>query len=189
MSTKLLELSDRIVTDTGSVIAKYDLLIKKALSGEPFRDLPTLDHPDVRMYSDQKRRDYEAQGKTWVPMKSWQDNGQCFGPAGETYDWNIPEEYKALDVEDLCWVMLEDRGLSDRPEYHQRMQDEIELIRERDMFPFIQCLLYVITTFRDNKVVWGIGRGSSCASLVLFVLGINRVDPVKYDIPLEEFYK
>ena len=79
-------------------------------------------------------------------------------------------------------------GLTDEA-YIERLSFELEEMKKRDMIPFIRCLVYVIDRFREKDVVWGIGRGSSCASLIMFVLGINRVDPVKYDIPKEEFFK
>ena len=62
-------------------------------------------------------------------------------------------------------------------------------MEKRDMFPFVRCMLYVRDKFRQNNVVWGVGRGSSCACLIFYLLDINRVDPVKYDIPMEEFFK
>jgi DNA polymerase III alpha subunit len=50
-------------------------------------------------------------------------------------------------------------------------------------------MVYIIDTLRKNNIVWGVGRGSSVASYVLFLLGVHRVDSVKYDIPLNEFFK
>ena len=48
---------------------------------------------------------------------------------------------------------------------------------------------YIIDTLRENNVVWGVGRGSSVASYVLFLLGVHKIDSVKYNLPLEEFFK
>ena len=74
-------------------------------------------------------------------------------------------------------------------EYVSRLSWELDQMEKRNMFPFVRCLLYVTDRFRDEGVVWGVGRGSSCASLVMFLLDINKVDPVKYGIPVEEFFK
>jgi DNA polymerase III alpha subunit len=57
------------------------------------------------------------------------------------------------------------------------------------MHQFVRCLLYVTHRFKEDGVLWGVGRGSSCASLIMYLLGINKVDPVKYNIPAEEFFK
>ena len=79
--------------------------------------------------------------------------------------------------------------LGDGYAYSTRTLDELGEMRSRGMFPFVRCLLYVTDQFHKEGVVWGVGRGSSCASLVMFLLRINRIDPVKYGIPAEEFFK
>jgi DNA polymerase III alpha subunit len=48
---------------------------------------------------------------------------------------------------------------------------------------------YIVDTLRANNVVWGVGRGSSVASYVLHLIGVHKIDSVKYDIPIEEFFK
>lgn len=178
MSTALIDLDDRIVTDTGSVVAKYELLLHRAFSGEPFVDLPTVDHPDVHRY-------VRRSGKR---MRIWHDDGKITGPSPNSYAWNIPEEYQAVDIAKLCVDIAESRGYTS-DEYANRLADELALIEDRQMVEFFRCLVYITDTFRRENVVWGVGRGSSCASLVLFLLGVNKVDPVKYNIQMEEFYK
>jgi DNA polymerase III alpha subunit len=34
-----------------------------------------------------------------------------------------------------------------------------------------------------------VGRGSSVASYVLFLIGVHKIDPIKYELPIEEFFK
>jgi DNA polymerase III alpha subunit len=48
---------------------------------------------------------------------------------------------------------------------------------------------YVVDTLRNNQVVWGVGRGSSVASYVLFIIGVHKIDSVKYKLPINEFFK
>ena len=178
MPTSIIDLRDRIVTDTGQVVVKYDFLVKRAQSGESLIELPAISHPDILKYN------YRS-GKT-IPI--WKDTGEADGVSKLSFAWNIPDAYKLVDVAELSFVALEARNLT-RPEYVDRLQQELSLMQERDMFPFIQCLVWIRDVFRENKVVWGVGRGSSCASLVLYLLEINRVDPVRYEIHLEEFFK
>jgi len=181
MTTKLYELEDRIVTDKGEVVAKYELLVTKALSGDVFTELPAAPHPDIERYN--LRCPDNA-----IPL--WQDTGEdtLEGPDPDTHDWTIPQEYMDLDIIELASACLISRKLTS-DQYVERLTWELNEMDKRDMFPFIRCLLYVTEVFRQNNIVWGIGRGSSCASLVLYLLGINRVDPCKYDIPAEEFFK
>ncbi len=42
---------------------------------------------------------------------------------------------------------------------------------------------------RDNEVIWGVGRGSSVASYVLYLIGIHKVDSMYYDLPINEFLR
>lgn len=179
MSTKILDLEDKVVVDDGSVAFKYDFLLQKARNTTVFSDLLVLPHHDLRVYN--MRNPEHA-------LTIWEDDGESTGPPTDTFDWVIPKEYQDVDIVELSVSKLEALGLvSD--EYTQRLEYELFEMDKRGMFQFIRCVYYVVEELRKNNIVWGVGRGSSCASLVLFVLGINRVDPVKYDIPVGEFIK
>jgi DNA polymerase III alpha subunit len=182
MSTKLIDLKDRIVTDEGEVVAKHDLLVKKALSGEVFTELRAVGHPDIKQYN-------ESSGYA-TPIVVWEDTGQdsMTGPSLETRDWTFPRKYLDLDIIEITTEALVAHKLT-TPVYVERLTWELKQMQEKNMFPFVRCLLYVTDMFHEKGVVWGVGRGSSCASLVMYLLRINKVDPVKYSIPPEEFFK
>jgi len=57
------------------------------------------------------------------------------------------------------------------------------------MFNLLKYLKYLVDTMRDNNIVWGVGRGSSVASFVLFLMGVHKINSLYYDIPIEEFLK
>ncbi len=182
MSTELIDLKDRIITDEGEVIAKHELLVKRALSGEVFTELRAVAHPDIKQYN-------ESSGYA-TPIIIWEDTGDgtTTGPDPETFGWTIPKKFLDLDIEDLCITALEEKQLNTE-EYVNRLSWELIQMEDKNMHQFVRCLLYVIHQFKENEVVWGVGRGSSCASLIMYLLGINKVDPVKYGIPAEEFFK
>jgi DNA polymerase III alpha subunit len=50
-------------------------------------------------------------------------------------------------------------------------------------------LIYVIDVMTEKNVVWGVGRGSSCSSYLLYLLGLHEVDPVKYEIEISDFLR
>jgi len=179
MSTKIIELEDRIITDEGNIVAKHALLVKKALSGEVFTDYLAIENDDIKKYN------YRAPDN---PIQTWVDDGEILCPGNSTYQWTIPKEFQKINIEKLSIQEATNMGLTDE-EYIDRLIFELNRMEELDMFPFIRCLLYVIDKFREKNIVWGVGRGSSCASLVLFVLGVNKVDPVKYNIDPKEFFK
>ena len=42
---------------------------------------------------------------------------------------------------------------------------------------------------KENKIVWGVGRGSSVASYVLYLLGIHKIDSIQYRLDWKEFIR
>ena len=54
---------------------------------------------------------------------------------------------------------------------------------------FVKYLKYLVDTMRDNQVIWGVGRGSSVASYVLYLIGIHKIDSMYYDLPINEFLR
>lgn len=181
MSTVLVDLPDRIITDTGAVVAKHALLLTLALDGVKFDHLPYVHHPDILLF-------HKLHGTTKTARR-WVNDGIPSEPDLETFSWVTPESYNQIDVPEYCIDMLTHRGLQDDPDYVNRLELELERVEQTGMADFIRCLLWITDTMRENNIPWGLGRGSSCASLVMFLIGVNKVDPVRYDIPMEEFYK
>jgi hypothetical protein len=53
----------------------------------------------------------------------------------------------------------------------------------------VSAALYALFTMRENKIVWGVGRGSSVASYVLFLIGVHKINSIKYNLDINEFLK
>lgn len=104
----------------------------------------------------------------------------------------IPKSYSEISLSVYTHKQLSDYCTrvdpNNQPAYSNRLKKELEEITKRDMDMLIKTMIYVIDTFKKSGTVWGVGRGSSCASLVLFLIGVHKVDPIKYRIPLEEFF-
>jgi len=181
MSTMNLDLNDRVITDTGAMVAKFKLVVDMALDDKDFSHLITVPHPDIAKY--------HLDHNTINDARQWTDDGVPKGPSQNTYEWTYPESYKKLDVEEYCLDMMIVLGLDESLEYVDRMSIELQKIQEKEMEPFIRCMIWITDVFRKNNMVWGLGRGSSCASLIMYIIGVNKVDPIRYDIPMEEFYK
>ena len=97
--------------------------------------------------------------------------------------WFIPEEYRTMDI--LDWLYQR----CPTPEIRERVVEELRLFAKHDMIPMLKTMKYVVDTLRTNNVVWGVGRGSSVASYVLHIIGVHKIDSIKYNIPIEEFFK
>jgi DNA polymerase-3 subunit alpha len=67
--------------------------------------------------------------------------------------------------------------------------DEIQAYTDRGMIPLLQWTKHFVDTCIENDIVWGVGRGSSVASFVLFLLGVHQVDSVKYNLDWQEFLR
>lgn len=97
-------------------------------------------------------------------------------------DWFMPTEYKTMDIEDFLFNQCP-------KENHQRLIEEIELFRQYNMIDLLKYLKYLVDTMRENNIVWGVGRGSSVASYCLYIIGVHKIDSVKYNLDIKEFLK
>jgi DNA polymerase III alpha subunit len=97
-------------------------------------------------------------------------------------DWNMPTEYKTMDIEQFL--------VNNCPEEnYQRLVDELEEFRNRNMIDLLRWLKYFVDTCTKENVVWGVGRGSSVASYVLYLIGVHSIDPIKYNLDWREFLR
>jgi DNA polymerase III alpha subunit len=97
--------------------------------------------------------------------------------------WLMPEKYYQLDI--AKWVLDQCENETEL----QRAGAELIKFQERGMFVLLQYLKYLVDTMRENNIVWGVGRGSSIASFVLFLIGIHRINSITYDLSIDEFLK
>jgi DNA polymerase III alpha subunit len=97
--------------------------------------------------------------------------------------WLMPESYKNLDISqhilDLCEGEAE----------LQRAGEELLLYQERDLFNLLRYLKYLVDIMTENRVIWGVGRGSSVASFVLYKLGVHRINSLHYKLEVSEFLR
>jgi DNA polymerase III alpha subunit len=96
--------------------------------------------------------------------------------------WFIPDEYYPNLVEFLYGACTTDQQ-------RDRVSQELELFISNGMYDVLHVMKYIVDTLRANNVVWGVGRGSSVASYVLHLIGVHKIDSIKYNIPIEEFFK
>jgi DNA polymerase III alpha subunit len=97
--------------------------------------------------------------------------------------WYMPEQYRNMDIAEhvlsLCATEAE----------LQRCGQELMLFQERDLFDLLRYLVYLVDIMHKNQLIWGVGRGSSVASFVLYKLGVHRIDSLYYELDPEEFLR
>ena len=98
-------------------------------------------------------------------------------------NWHMPDSYKELDIAEYILSLCKE-------EFElQRVAEELLLYQERELFDMLRYLKYLVDTMRSNKVVWGVGRGSSTASYVLYLIGIHKINSLFYELSINEFLK
>lgn len=98
-------------------------------------------------------------------------------------EWLLPDSYQNLDIE--SWLL--DQCRSD--EEKNRVREEIVLYNKNNMIPVLKTMKYVVDILRQNGIVWGVGRGSSVASFCLFLIGVHKINSIKYRLSIGEFFK
>lgn len=98
-------------------------------------------------------------------------------------NWYMPDEYKNFDIAKFVLDQCQNE------EEMQRAGQELLLYQERDMFILLKYLKYLVDAMRNNNIVWGVGRGSSVSSFVLFLIGVHKINSLYYGLEIEEFLK
>lgn len=70
-----------------------------------------------------------------------------------------------------------------------RINLEMDLYEERGLIDILKLMIFLVDYFRINKIVWGIGRGSSCSSFVLFKIGVHKINSIRYGLEIKDFLK
>ena len=99
-------------------------------------------------------------------------------------EWFMPEKYKKLNIEEYLSTIVSIKS----PEW-KVVSEELVEFKKRNMYPLLQFLVYLVDFMRDNKIVWGVGRGSSVASYVLYAIGIHKINPIQYGLDWREFLR
>ncbi len=109
-------------------------------------------------------------------------NKELFDEANQC-EWFMPKEYSNFPIHE--WLLDQ----CSTEEQRQRVDQELTLFIQHGMFDLLFYLKYLVDTMRSNNIIWGVGRGSSVASYVLFLLGVHKIDSIKYELDIHEFLK
>ncbi len=108
-----------------------------------------------------------------------------------SFQWKLPEKYTNLNVEEyvLDKLVQSTKELSDEEldKRSLRVISELKQYESRGLFDVLRAIIYVINTLTASNVVWGVGRGSSVSSYVLFLIGVHDVNSYTYSLDIEDF--
>jgi len=103
--------------------------------------------------------------------------------AQQQQHWHMPDEYKTLDI--AAYVLSKCESQSEL----QRCGQELLLYQERDLFDLLRYMKYLVDVMTNNNIIWGVGRGSSVASFVLYKIGVHRINSLYYNLDIAEFLR
>lgn len=98
-------------------------------------------------------------------------------------NWYMPQEFKQLDIAEHVL------SLCQTEHQLQRVGQELLLYQERGLFDLLKYLHYLVSVMKSNCVIWGVGRGSSVASYVLYLLQVHKIDSLFYELDIHEFLR
>ena len=167
----------------GEIILEYQDIINGLYSGNltSLKDVKIMDQNLVSQFNQSVETNADSI-----------DIAQCYVESNLTIEefdiknqknWKIPEEYKKFDIGQ--WLLDQCKT----PQEIERVIEELELFVQYEMIEVLICLKYLVDTMRKNKILWGLGRGSSVSSYCLYLIGIHKIDSIKYELDIREFLK
>ena len=122
-----------------------------------------------------------SQLKTGKILKGLDDLDVQSFDAQNQKDWYMPDKFKSIDIE--SYVL----GLAKTSEEIDRVKEELELYKKFGLYPVLKFLIYLIDLMRTNNIVWGVGRGSSVSSYILYLIGVHKVNSILYKLDINDF--
>lgn len=171
---------------TGSVnkysesVASTDQVVTSLLQGHQITGAIINDNEEIEKYNK-----FAKQVLGSVATLSQETNGLTVEEYHQkmSSEWLIPDKYKRIDIEEHLL------SLCKSPEETSRVKDELVLYKEYNLYDALKMFVYLVDVMRKNEVIWGVGRGSSVSSHCLYLLGVHKINSLKYNLDIREFLK
>lgn len=112
------------------------------------------------------------------------DFSQIFLPA---FPGSNEEKPNSQLLREKCLEGLEQKGLADDAEARERLEYELKMIEEMGYVDYFLIVWDFVNYAEKNGIRVGPGRGSAAGSLVSFLLGITKINPLEYGLLFERF--
>ena len=90
-------------------------------------------------------------------------------------------------LKQLCEQGLKFRKLEGKPGYKERLEYEFNLVLSKNFVDYFLIVQDLIVWAKNSGIVVGAARGSSCGSLMCYLLRITEVDPIPHKLMFERF--
>lgn len=173
---------DRVKTNIyGQAILSSEQLAELILQGKNISHLNVVFDDDIRLFQEHQA---ELLKETITFLDAPEENltfdefhKQCANT------WVFPEVYQQINVKQ--WLL-------DKCKTQQeidRVNEEYKLYEDRDLIMLLRLFIYLVDYMRKNKFIWGVGRGSSVSSYILYLIGVHRVDSIFYNLDIHEYLR
>ena len=159
-----------ILDNNGNIYLEDDDIIELMLSNRYVKILPS---------NKDKYKQFETECKKYgidIEFKAVESIDQT--------QWNMPDEYEHLNIRQY---IIDQNNLTQ--EQIKRVDLELSEFENRNLFDLLRFLIYMVSVLRSNNIIYGVGRGSSVSSYVLYLIGVHRIDSFKYNLDIKEFLK
>ena len=95
----------------------------------------------------------------------------------------MPDAYKDINLHDWCLIKCKTTVEC------KRVEEELGIYNKKNLLNLLRYMIYLVDIMQENKVIWGVGRGSSVASFVLYLIGIHKINPITHDLDWREFLR
>lgn len=97
--------------------------------------------------------------------------------------WLMPSEYYEINLKDFFL-----KKCTNHKEV-ERYNLEYKIYSKHNLLLLLKYLIFLVDTMREKNIIWGVGRGSSVASFILYLIGIHKINPLHYNLNFDEFLK
>lgn len=174
---------DTLKDQYGRVVYNRHELYDMLYNGVDINNITSVDwHEDFEKFNSAAKANhltnelYTALEKVTLSVSEFDEKNQC--------EWFMPDEYKDIDLHKYCL----DR-CPDETEECARVCTELYEFEKRGLNDLLRYIIYLVEYMRENNIVWGVGRGSSVASYVLYIIGIHRINSMQYKLDWREFLR
>lgn len=92
-----------------------------------------------------------------------------------------------IDIEKIAKDRLKELKLDSDEVYTKRLDYEIEVIKRQNYFDYFIMVYDLLKYCKEHNIFYGPGRGSCVGSLFCYLIGITKINPMKYDLLFERF--
>jgi len=175
----MIDLENRWIDDYGVVVFREQGIMELLYRGKPIDDITVETSRGTKLFNElaeiYDKDKFTTYAKQTITVTDFDKNLQD--------TWVMPVDIQNMDIKQYLLA----KCITD--EEMDRVQYELNLFEERGMLPLLNLVLWLVNIFRANNIVWGIGRGSSVSSYCLYLIGLNKINPLDFNLDIEEFLK